>query len=101
VRGRQIPRYCDALFCASRACAGPRIQLWFRTQQARRSQFRLRHSSRIATLAEAFSSIAWAGTAALAAAGLWFALFPALTAISILGGIWLIRPPDTQGYIAQ
>ncbi len=83
------------------AASATLIQLWFRTQQARRSQFRQRHSSRIATFAEAFSSIAWAGTAALAAAGLWFALFPALIAISILGGIWLIRPPDAQGYAAQ
>jgi hypothetical protein len=37
----------------------------------------------------------------LAAAGLWFPLFPALNGISILAGIWLIRPPDTQGYAAQ
>ena len=42
------------------------IQLWFRVQ-ARRSQFRRRQtSSRIATFAEAFSSIGWAATAALA-----------------------------------
>jgi ABC-2 type transport system permease protein len=72
------------------------IQLWFRTQ-ARRSQFRHRHvsSSRIATFAEAFSSIAWATTSALAATGSWFALFPALIAISILGGVRLISPPVT------
>jgi ABC-2 type transport system permease protein len=37
--------------------------------QARRSQFRRRHtSSRLATFAEAFSSIGWAATAALALA---------------------------------
>src|SRR5213076_3059071 len=42
------------------------IQLWFRVQ-ARRSQFRRRQtSSRIATFAEAFCSIGWAATAALA-----------------------------------
>jgi ABC-2 type transport system permease protein len=76
------------------------IQFWFRTQQARRRQFRPRHSSRIATFAEAVSSIAWAGTAALAAAGMWIALFPALIAISILGGIRLIRPPDAQANAA-
>lgn len=41
------------------------IQLWFRVQ-ARRSQFRRRQtSSRLATFAEAFSSIGWAATAAL------------------------------------
>jgi ABC-2 type transport system permease protein len=77
------------------------IQLSFRTQ-ARRSQFRHRHvsSSRIATFAEAFSSIAWAATSALAAAGIWFALFAALFAITILGGVRLISPPDTQAYAA-
>jgi ABC-2 type transport system permease protein len=42
------------------------IQLWFRVQ-ARRSQFRRRQtSSRLATFAEAFASIGWAATAALA-----------------------------------
>jgi ABC-2 type transport system permease protein len=46
------------------ACATA-IQFWFRVQ-ARRSQFRRRQtSSRIATFAEAFSSIGWAATAAL------------------------------------
>ena len=44
------------------------IQLWFRVQ-AKRSQFRRRQtSSRLATFAEAFSSIGWAATAALALA---------------------------------
>ena len=44
------------------------IQLWFRVQ-AKRSQFRRRQtSSRIATFAEAFSSIGWAATAAMALA---------------------------------
>jgi ABC-2 type transport system permease protein len=42
------------------------IQLWFRVQ-AKRSQFRRRQtSSRLATFAEAFCSIGWAATAALA-----------------------------------
>jgi ABC-2 type transport system permease protein len=78
------------------------IQLWFRTQ-ARRSQFRHRHvsSSRLATFAEAFSSIAWAATSALVAAGTWLALFPALIAISILGGVWLNSPPVTQAHAAR
>ena len=70
------------------------IQLCFRVQ-ARRSQFRRRQtSSRIATFAEAFSSIAWAGTAALAAIGSGLALIPALIALGILGGVRLIRPPQ-------
>jgi ABC-2 type transport system permease protein len=75
------------------------IQLWFRTQ-GRRSQFRHRQvaSSRIATFAEAFSSISWAATAAFAAAGIWLAPFLALIAISVLGGVWLISPPNTEAY---
>ena len=78
------------------------IQLCFR-KQARRSQFRHRHasSSRIATLAEAVSSIAWALSSALAAAGIWLALIPALTAIGILGGVWLSSPPVAQSYASR
>jgi ABC-2 type transport system permease protein len=78
------------------------IQLCFRTP-ARRNQFRHRQvsSSRIATFAEAFSSIAWAATAALAVAGTWLALFLAFFAVSILGGVWLISPPDTQAYATR
>jgi ABC-2 type transport system permease protein len=78
------------------------IQLCFR-MQARRSQFRHRHvsSSRIATFAEVVSSIAWALSSALAAAGIWHALIPALIAISVLGGVWLISPPITQSYASQ
>ena len=65
-----------ALGILAAAAAATLIQIWFRTQ-AKRSQFRRRQtSSRIATFAEAFSSIAWAATAALAAAGSWFALAP-------------------------
>ena len=72
------------------------VQLCFRVQ-ARRSQFRRRQtSSRIATFAEAFSSIAWAATAALAAAGTWLALGPALVALGILGGVRLIAPPQNN-----
>jgi ABC-2 type transport system permease protein len=74
------------------AAAATQIQLAFRVQ-AKRSQFRRRQtSSRVATFAEAFSSISWAATAALAAAGTWFALFPAFIALLILGGVRLISP---------
>ncbi len=74
------------------AAAATLIQLCFRVQ-ARRSQFRRRQtSSRIATFAEAFSSIAWAATAGVAADGTWYATFPALAGLAILGGVWLIRP---------
>jgi ABC-2 type transport system permease protein len=68
------------------------IQHFFRTQ-AKRSHFRRRQtSSRAATFAEAFSSIAWAGTAALAAAGTWLAAIGALFAISVLLAARLISP---------
>ncbi len=74
------------------AAAATLIQLCFRSQ-ARRSLFRRRQvSSRIATFAEAFSSIAWAGCSALAAGGTWLALFPAVIALGILLGVWLISP---------
>jgi ABC-2 type transport system permease protein len=77
------------------------IQLCLRTQ-ARRSQFRHRHlPSRIATFAEAFSSIAWAAASALAAAGTWLLLFPAIFAISILCGVRLIGGRVTQAYAPQ
>ena len=84
------------------AASATLIQLFFRTQ-TRRSQFRHRQvsSSRIATFAEAFLSITWAATAALAAAGIWLALFIALIAISILGVVWLISPPDTRAYATR
>jgi ABC-2 type transport system permease protein len=78
------------------AGAATAIQLFFRVQ-ARRSQFRRRQtSSRIATLLDAFSSIAWAGTAALAAAGSWLALVPSLIAVGILFGARALSPraPD-------
>lgn len=74
------------------AGAATLIQLCFRTQ-AKRSLFRRRQvSSRIATFAEAFSSISWAAAAALAAAGSWFAAFPIAVALAILGGVRLIAP---------
>lgn len=65
------------------------IQLWFRSQ-AKRSNFRRRQtSSKVATLSEAFSSIMWAGSAALIASGLWYvALF---TAALALGVLWIAR----------
>jgi ABC-2 type transport system permease protein len=74
------------------AAAATLIQLCFRVQ-ARRSQFRRRQtSSRLATFAEAFSSIAWAATTGLAASGSWTALAPAAIAFAILAGVWSISP---------
>jgi ABC-2 type transport system permease protein len=68
------------------------IQLWFR-QQAKRSHFRRRQtSSRIATIAEAFSSTSWAATGALAASGTWFAAITGVMALAVLGAARLIAP---------
>jgi ABC-2 type transport system permease protein len=75
------------------AAAAAQIQLWFRAQ-AKRSHFRRRQiSSRMATFAEAFSSITWAATAALACAGTWLAWVTGAIAVLILLGARLISPP--------
>jgi ABC-2 type transport system permease protein len=60
------------------------IQFWFRKQATRRYFRHRQTASRFATFAEAFSSISWAATAALAVGGTLFALFPATIAIGIL-----------------
>ncbi len=74
------------------AASATAIQLWFRVQ-ARRSQFRRRQtSSRLATFAEAFSSIGWAATAALALAMPAVALVSGLMTASILTATWAISP---------
>jgi len=74
------------------AASATAIQLWFRTQ-AKRSQFRRRQvSSRIATFAEAFSSIAWAATTAVAAVSLELAIAPAVMALIVLGGARALSP---------
>ena len=86
----------DALVAAGgigvAATSATLIQLWFRTQ-AKRKHFRRRQtSSRVATFAEAFSSIAWAATAGLAAAGHWQAAITALIALGILIGARALAP---------
>ena len=79
---------------AAAAVAATLIQIWFRAQ-ARRSDFRRRHTaSRIATFAEAFSSIGWAATAALAAAGSALALVATGLALAVLGLARFISPAD-------
>lgn len=84
------------IFVAVSAASATLIQFWFRTQ-AKRSDFRRRHtSSRVATFAEAFSSITWAATAGLAAAGTWFALPVALIALGILAVTRFISPHRTE-----
>ncbi len=78
------------------AMSAASIQLWFRSQ-AKRSQFRRRHtSSRIATFSEAFTSIAWAATGTVAAAGSWFAVIVALVALGLLGCVRLLSPARAQ-----
>ncbi len=68
------------------------IQLWFRVQ-AKRSQFRRRQtSSRLATFAEAFSSIGWAATAALVLTIPPAAIVTALMTIAIIAVAWKISP---------
>ena len=86
----------DALIAAlgvlAAAAASTTVQLWFRSQ-AKRSHFRRRQiSSRLATFAEAFSSITWAATAALAAAGTWFAVATGLIALLVLAGTRALAP---------
>jgi ABC-2 type transport system permease protein len=74
------------------AASATAIQLWFRTQ-AKRSQFRRRQvSSRVATFAEAFSSIGCAATAAVAAASLWLAVVPAVLTLMVLAGARTLSP---------
>jgi len=66
------------------AAAATGIQFWFRKQATRRYFRHRQTASRFATFAEAFSSISWAATAALAVGGSWAAFFPAGIGIAIL-----------------
>lgn len=88
--------FVAAVTIAASAASATAIQFWFRAQ-AKRSQFRRRHtSSRIATLSEAFSSIAWAATGAIAAAGSGFAAIVALIALAILVGVRSLSPAKAR-----
>ncbi len=74
------------------AASATAIQFAFRLQ-AKRSHFRRRQtSSRVATFAEAFSSIGWAATGALAAMGTWLAVITGVIALAILAGARLLSP---------
>ena len=80
------------LFVVLATTSATAIQLWFRVQ-ARRSQFRRRQtSSRVATFAEAFSSIGWAATGALALAVPIAAIITGLMTLAILAATWKISP---------
>jgi ABC-2 type transport system permease protein len=87
------PMALIAAVCASLAAiSATAIQLWFRVV-AKRSMFRRRqNASRAATLCEAFSSILWAGTGALWAAGSPLLVLPAVAALAVLGLARLISP---------
>lgn len=74
------------------AASATAIQLWFRVQ-ARRSQFRRRQtSSRLATFAEAFSSIGWAATAALLLALPIAGLVSGLITAGLVAMTWKFSP---------
>jgi ABC-2 type transport system permease protein len=74
------------------AASATAIQLWFRVQ-AKRSQFRRRQtSSRLATFAEAFSSIGWAATAALVLAAPIAALVSGLMTLGIVAATCKLSP---------
>lgn len=79
-------------FIAIASSSATGIQMWFRSQ-AKRSQFRRRQvSSRVATFAEAFSSITWAATAAVAAVSPVLAVAPAIVALGVVGGARFLSP---------
>jgi ABC-2 type transport system permease protein len=77
---------------AAGSASATAIQLWFRVQ-AKRSQFRRRQtSSRLATIAEAFSSIGWAATAALVLALPVAAIVSGLMTLAIVAATWKLSP---------
>jgi ABC-2 type transport system permease protein len=90
-----------AVAIAIAAVASTTIQLLFRSQ-AKRSHFRRRQtSSRVATFAEALSSMAWAATAGLAVSGTWLAAGSGVMALAVLFVAWLIRPKAPQARLVS
>ena len=87
-----VPALASLVGIAAAAASATLIQFWFRAQ-VKRSLFRRRHvSSRIATFAEAFSSITWSGAGAVAVVNPWLAVLPGGVAIAVLAGAWCISP---------
>ena len=87
-----IPALVAAVSVLVAAAASTWVQFRFRIQ-ARRGQFRRRQtSSRIATFAEALSSIGWAATSSLAVLGLWLAIVPGTMTLMMLGAVWAFSP---------
>ncbi len=74
----------SALGIMAAAAAATFIQFFFRKQATRRYFRHRQTASRFATFAEAFSSISWAATAALATGASLAAFFPAAIGIGIL-----------------
>jgi ABC-2 type transport system permease protein len=87
--------FVSALGVLSAAAAATAVQFFFRKQATRRYFRHRQTASRFATFAEAFSSISWAATAALLAAGTWFALFPAAIGVGILAAARWMSPYRT------
>lgn len=89
------PAAVAALFVGIAASTATAVQLWFRAQ-ARRSYFRRRQtSSRIATFAEALSSVGWAATSGFAVNGSWLAIVPGLLTALILVAVRALSPIKT------
>jgi ABC-2 type transport system permease protein len=87
-----LQAFVSATGVAAAALSSTAIQLWFRVQ-ARRSQFRRRqNSSKLATLAEAFCSIGWAATSALALTIPFAAGITGMFTLSVLAATWKISP---------
>jgi ABC-2 type transport system permease protein len=82
----------SALGILAAAVAATAIQFFFRKQATRRYFRHRQTASRFATFAEAFSSIAWAATAVIAAGGSWLALFPAGIGLAILAAACWMSP---------
>jgi len=81
-----------AIVGTAAAASATTIQLWFRSQ-AKRSQFRKRHtSSRIATLSEALVTLVWASAGAVATVSFGLAAIPALVALVVLFCVRAISP---------
>jgi ABC-2 type transport system permease protein len=82
-----------AVFAALSSGSATAIQLWFRVPM-RRSMFRRRQvASRVSTIAEALSSIFWAGTAVLIAGDQYLiAILPAVLASITLAVAWSLSP---------
>ncbi len=82
---------------AAAASSATLIQLWFRAR-GRRAQFHRRQTaSRFTTFAEAFSSVSWAGTAAIAANGKPVAAaFSALFALGVLAVARYAAPKSAE-----